>query len=72
MLSPGPGSLRAVNGYLPVPRKPPAPDPALLDRYELVDPQRASWWRDRLRRVWAVQQAELQRAAIGQRPTPSR
>ncbi len=53
----GSGSLRAVDGYLPVPRRPPAPDPALLDRYELVDPQRASWWRDRLRRV----SAELQR-----------
>lgn len=68
----GPGSLRAVNGYLPIPRRPPAPDPALLDRYELVDPQRASWWRDRLRRVRVVQQAELQRAAIGPRPTSSR
>jgi O-succinylbenzoate synthase len=66
------GSLRPVDGYLPVPRRPPAPDPALLDRYELVDPQRVSWWQDRLRRVRAVRQAELQRAAIGQRPTSSR
>ncbi|MBA2472163.1 MAG: o-succinylbenzoate synthase [Pseudonocardiales bacterium] len=53
----GSGSPRVVDGYLPVPRRPPAPNPALLDRYELVDPQRASWWRDRLRRV----SAELQR-----------
>lgn len=47
----GPGSLRAVNGYLPVPRTPPVPDAALLDTYELADPERAAWWRDRLRRV---------------------
>jgi len=68
----GLGALRPVDGYLPVPSSPPAPDSALLDHYELVDPQRASWWRDRLRRVRAVQQAELRRAAIGQRPTSSR
>ncbi|PZS40711.1 MAG: O-succinylbenzoate synthase, partial [Pseudonocardiales bacterium] len=52
----GSGSLRAVDGYLAVPRRPPAPDAALLDRYELADPQRAAWWRDRLRRVRAEQQ----------------
>jgi o-succinylbenzoate synthase len=50
-------SLRPVNGYLPVPRTPPAPDPALLDAYELPDPERSAWWRDRLARV----RAELDR-----------
>jgi O-succinylbenzoate synthase len=49
----GPGSLRAVDGYLPVPRTPPTPDPELLDIYELIDPEQAAWWRDRLTRVRA-------------------
>ncbi|HEV7451574.1 MAG TPA: enolase C-terminal domain-like protein, partial [Pseudonocardiaceae bacterium] len=44
-------SLRPVGGYLPVPRTSPAPDPALLDIYELTDQKQAAWWRDRLRRV---------------------
>jgi O-succinylbenzoate synthase len=30
---------------------PPTPDPELLARYEIADPARASWWRDRLARV---------------------
>jgi O-succinylbenzoate synthase len=47
------GSLRPVDGYLPVPRTPPAPDPALLDTYELTEPEQAAWWRDRLARVRA-------------------
>lgn len=46
-------SLRPVNGYLPVPRTPPAPDPALLDAYEQRDTERAAWWRQRLIRVRA-------------------
>lgn len=50
----GPDSLQVVNGYLPVPRTPPTPDPALLDTYELTDPDQAAWWRDRLARVRAV------------------
>jgi O-succinylbenzoate synthase len=29
----------------------PTPDPALLDRYELRDPARVQWWRDRLARL---------------------
>jgi len=53
----GAGSLRPVDGYLSVPRVPPTPDPALLDTYELTDPQQAAWWRDRLERV----RAELDR-----------
>ncbi|MDT7597337.1 MAG: o-succinylbenzoate synthase [Pseudonocardiales bacterium] len=57
-------ALRAIEGYLPIPDKRPAPDPGLLEKYELTDPQRAAWWRDRLRRVRAVQQAELQRAQL--------
>ena len=60
----GSGSLLAVEGYLPIPDKRPAPDPALLEKYELTDPQRAAWWRDRLRRVRALHQAELQRAQL--------
>lgn len=43
-------SLRPVDGYLPVPRRPPAPDPALLERYA-ADADRAGWWRARLDRV---------------------
>jgi O-succinylbenzoate synthase len=54
----GSDSLRPVDGYLAVPRRPPAPDPVLLDGYELADPERATWWRDRLRRVRAIQHAE--------------
>jgi o-succinylbenzoate synthase len=46
-------SLRPVGGYLPVPRTPPAPDPALLNTYELTDPRQVTWWRERLRRVHA-------------------
>jgi O-succinylbenzoate synthase len=46
-------ALRPVDGYLPIPRTPPTPDPALLDTYELTDLERAAWWRDRLARVRA-------------------
>ncbi|MGH3905293.1 MAG: o-succinylbenzoate synthase [Pseudonocardiaceae bacterium] len=48
---PAAASLRPVDGYLPVPRTPPTPDPTLLDTYELADPEQAAWWRDRLARV---------------------
>jgi o-succinylbenzoate synthase len=44
-------SIRPVDGYLPVPRTPPTPDPALLDTHQLTDPGQAAWWRDRLTRV---------------------
>jgi O-succinylbenzoate synthase len=50
-------SLRPVDGYLPVPRTPPTPDPALLDTYDLADAAQAAWWRQRLLRV----RAELER-----------
>ncbi len=46
-------SLRPAGGYLRVPRTAPAPDPALLDTYELTDPEQVAWWRARLRRVCA-------------------
>lgn len=44
-------SLRPVKGYLPVPRAPAVPDPALLETHQLTDRQRATWWRERLARV---------------------
>lgn len=47
-------ALRPVDGWLPIACPPPAPDPALLDAYELTDPERAAWWRNRLIRVRAV------------------
>jgi o-succinylbenzoate synthase len=43
-----------VGGYLAVPLVPPTPDPALLDRYRLADPERRRWWTDRLRRTLAL------------------
>jgi o-succinylbenzoate synthase len=43
-----------VDGYLPVPRAVPVPDPALLDRFAHPDPDRARWWLDRLARVHAL------------------
>ncbi|WP_343063779.1 o-succinylbenzoate synthase [Haloechinothrix aidingensis] len=53
-LAAGADSLRVVDGHLPVPRTPPAPDPGLLDTHALTDPGRVAWWRDRLDRVLAV------------------
>ena len=44
-------SLRPVDGHLPVSPVPPTPDPELLDRYQIPDPARAAWWRDRLARL---------------------
>ncbi|MFC9996549.1 o-succinylbenzoate synthase [Nocardia sp. NPDC127526] len=44
-------AVRPVNGYLPVPRQAPVPDPELLNRYQHPDPERVTWWRDRLTRV---------------------
>ncbi|HEV2780564.1 MAG TPA: o-succinylbenzoate synthase [Actinophytocola sp.] len=44
---PAADSLRPVDGYLPVPRRPPAPDPALIIE---PPPERAAWWHDRLSR----------------------
>ena len=44
-------ALAPVDGYLPVAPVTPTPDPELLDRYELRDPARVRWWRDRLARL---------------------
>lgn len=54
----GSESLRAVDGYLPVPRTAPTPDLSLLDTYELTDSEQAAWWHDRLARVRAVHDAD--------------
>jgi O-succinylbenzoate synthase len=56
-------SLRPIDGYLPVPRTPPTPDPALMDAYDLADADQAAWWRDRLARV----RAELDSVASAER-----
>ncbi|MFC0435067.1 o-succinylbenzoate synthase [Kutzneria buriramensis] len=47
-------SFRVVDGHLPAPVKAPTPNPELLDRYAMTDPERLSWWRDRVSRVRAV------------------
>jgi O-succinylbenzoate synthase len=44
-------ALRPVDGFLPVAPVTPTPDPALMDQYEMTDPARVQWWRDRLDRV---------------------
>ncbi|MDQ3762516.1 MAG: o-succinylbenzoate synthase [Actinomycetota bacterium] len=54
----GADSLRPVDGYLPVPRRAPAPDATLLDTFAVTDPEQEQWWRARLVRV----RAELNRA----------
>ncbi|MFL6141923.1 MAG: o-succinylbenzoate synthase [Labedaea sp.] len=46
-------ALVARDGYLPVPRTPPVPDPGLLDRFAITDPGRAAWWHARLERLLA-------------------
>jgi o-succinylbenzoate synthase len=43
-------SFVPVGGMLPVPRRPPVPDPALLERFA-ADDARAEWWRERLERA---------------------
>jgi o-succinylbenzoate synthase len=60
-------SFRPVGGYLPVPRTPPVPDPARLAAFELTDPERVAWWRDRLGRV----RVQLQGRADGGTTTPA-
>ncbi|WP_435828434.1 o-succinylbenzoate synthase [Nocardia testacea] len=44
-------SLRPVDGFLPVPRTAPEPDPGLLEKYRHPDPARTEWWIARLRRL---------------------
>jgi O-succinylbenzoate synthase len=50
----GPDSLHPVDGHLPVPRTPPQPDPGLLDTYAMTDPERITWWTQRLHRVYRM------------------
>lgn len=47
-------SLTVVDGFLPVAPMPPAPQPELIEQYAVIDPQRISWWRDRVRAATAV------------------
>lgn len=47
----GPRSLVPVDGYLPVAPMPPTPDPDLVARYRVVDPDTIGWWRARLHRL---------------------
>lgn len=44
-------SLQPVDGHLPVRRKPPRPDPTMLNTYRLTEPERVRFWHDRLARV---------------------
>lgn len=60
--------FRPVDGFLPVPRTPPVPDPALLDRFA-APPERARWWTDRLDRVAA--RLTGPEAVTPRRPGPS-
>lgn len=47
-------SLRPIDGHLPVPRAAPHPDPELLQQFRHPDPDRVSWWRQRLDRVLRI------------------
>jgi O-succinylbenzoate synthase len=46
-------SFAVVDGFLPVPTRPPTPDPELLDRYAMTG-DRLTWWQRRLDRVLAL------------------
>lgn len=41
-------SLRVVDGFLPVAPMPPAPQPELIERYAVTDPQQIASWHDRI------------------------
>ncbi|MPZ00772.1 MAG: o-succinylbenzoate synthase [Actinophytocola sp.] len=45
--------LRPVDGFMRVPRTPPEPDPDRLAAVAQTDPDRVTWWRERLRRARA-------------------
>ncbi|WP_062993163.1 o-succinylbenzoate synthase [Nocardia anaemiae] len=47
-------SLRPLDGFMPVAKTPPTPDPTLLERYHHPDPARIQWWENRLARVRAL------------------
>jgi O-succinylbenzoate synthase len=57
--------LALVDGALPVPASPPAPDPALLGRWEQPDPARRQWWIDRVARAQAVLRRPAARSGPG-------
>lgn len=44
-------SLLPTDGFLPVPRQPPFPDPDRILEFKMQDAARETWWRDRLDRV---------------------
>jgi o-succinylbenzoate synthase len=52
-------SLRPVDGFLPVPRTTPAPDPDLLKKYRHPDPERTEWWIARMRRLLESRHTEV-------------
>jgi O-succinylbenzoate synthase len=47
-------TFRLVDGWLPVPRRAPVPDPELLDRFAHPDRDRVRWWHDRVDRARAL------------------
>lgn len=51
-------SLCPADGFLPVPRTAPHPDPDLLEKYRHPDPERAAWWTERFHRVLTRLRAE--------------
>ncbi|WP_040793812.1 o-succinylbenzoate synthase [Nocardia paucivorans] len=46
-----PNPLRPLDGHLRLPTTPLQPSPELLDRYRHPDPERTTWWLNRLARV---------------------
>ena len=50
-------SFVPIDGYLPVPRRPPTPDPAGLEKYRIDSPAQEQWWRDRLARTFDLLRA---------------
>lgn len=56
LVAPG-DSLVPRDGHLPVPRTPPAPDPALLEHHAHPDADRVRWWTDRLGRATRLERA---------------
>jgi O-succinylbenzoate synthase len=57
-----PAAPAAGPGRLPVPERPPVPDPELLERYAVRDPERVRWWRERTLRTHARLRALLRDA----------
>jgi O-succinylbenzoate synthase len=53
------GTVSGAPGSLLVPRRPPAPDPQLLETYTLRDPDRVRWWRERTLRTHGRLRAQV-------------